>query len=84
MDIFGPLPKTSNGTPFVLVMKDRYLKLMRAVTASMMAFAHIASMFMEFWIIQYNIQDYVLTDNGTPLITKLFELLCAFLNKTAN
>lgn len=51
MDTMGPLLKTLNGNQFVLVMKDSYLKLTRAIQASKTNASHIASLyFMDNWV----------------------------------
>lgn len=52
---------------------------MRVVPTSKTTALQIASLFMDFWIIPNGIPEFVLTDNGTQFISKLFELICAVL-----
>lgn len=63
IDILRPLPKTSDGIYFILLMTDSYLKLGKAVVTSKTTAAHILSRLMDHYITLYGIADYVLTDN---------------------
>lgn len=79
MDMLGPLPTTLNGIQFVVVLTDRYSKVTRAVSTARKTGTHIASTFMDNWIIPYVISDYMVTDNGTQFVNKFFKSLCGFL-----
>lgn len=72
MDILAPLPETSNGNQFFLVVKDRQSKVTRAVPTCKTAAVHVASMLMDHWIILYGIPDSVLTENVAQFISKFF------------
>lgn len=75
----GPLPKTLDGHQFVLMIMDLYSKQMRAVPSSNTLAFCMASLRMDNWIIVYYIPTYVLMDNRTHLVSKLFHFLCAFI-----
>lgn len=69
MDILGLLPKMLNGNQFVLVMTDHYS---RAVPTCKTTALHIASIFMDLWILPYEIPAPMLTNNGIQVVSKLF------------
>lgn len=78
MDIRKPQFKTLQGNKFVFVMPDCSFKLKIAILTLKMIALHVTSSFMYFWIKSYRITTYLLTGNGTQLLSKLLEMLCAF------
>lgn len=77
--IWGPLSKTLNGNHFVVAMTDRYSNSTRAIPTSNTTMSHIASLFMDNWIIQYDVPKHVLKNNRTAFVSKCLKWLCTFL-----
>lgn len=78
MPILGPLPKTLDGKQSVMKMRDRYLKLKRAIITCKTTDFHNASLFMDNWVVPYVIHTHELSDNRTQFISKFFQYPCAF------
>lgn len=78
MDILGPLRNPPCDKHFVLLMTDRYKKITKTVATSRKTNLHIAPLLLGNWVLPYRIPDYVLTDNGTQFISKVFESLCGY------
>lgn len=72
MDILEPHPKKINGNKFVLVMKDCYLKLTRAVATSKAIASHTLSLHMNICIILYTLLTHLLTESGEELVDTFF------------
>lgn len=72
MDIIKPTSKALSGNQLILVMKDRYTKLTKAVLTSKKASSHIASLFSDNLVVPYEISEYVLSNIGTQLISKFY------------
>lgn len=64
MDILSPLHQTWEGYQFIIVMMDRYLKLLEVTLSTSNTAPHVVSTFFDHWIIPYGIPTYLLTDNG--------------------
>ena len=79
MDILGPLPKTSHGKQYVLVITDRYTKLARAIPMKKTTAPLVAAAFLQNWIYPYGIPESLLTDNGPQFISQFFAIVCAAL-----
>lgn len=79
MHILGPLPKTLKDNYYVLLMKNCYSKLARAVTTSVTIASHTSSLSIDNWIMPYGILTQLLTDNEKQLFSKFLESLCALL-----
>lgn len=60
-------------------MRDRYTKLPKALPTSNKTASHIASLFLDKWVVLYGVPKYVLTDNETKLISGFCDFLCALL-----
>lgn len=78
MVISIPLPETSNSHKLLLLLTDRYSKLTRSLPTSKKMELHIASHFMNSWIISYGIPMHVFTDNKTQIVSASFPTLCPF------
>lgn len=76
MDIFGPLPKTTNGNQHVIIITDRYSKLTRTVFTAQLITNTVAENFFTARVIPYCIPVYLTTDNGTQFVSNLFAMLC--------
>lgn len=79
LDILGPLPKTKKENLYVVVMTDRYSKLTRDIPTSSITTTAVKYIFSEHWINPHGIPAFVLTDNGTLLVSKFFATLCTHL-----
>lgn len=79
MDLLGPLPKTTKGNQNVLVITARYSKLTRAVPLTKTTANHVATAFLENWVISYEIPNYLLTDNGLQFVAKFFAAICLYM-----
>lgn len=63
----------------MLVLKDSYLKMKRAILVSKTTNSRTASLIMDHWIIPGRIPEYVLTDGESQFNIKFIELQCSFL-----
>ena len=64
MDLLGPLPQTKTGNVFLLIIVDRFSKLVRAVSLAGITATDVSSALCRDWIFVYGPPDTVLTDNG--------------------
>jgi len=71
MDLLGPLTETKTGNIFLLIIVDRFSKLVRAIPLAGITAADISSAFCRDWVAVYGPPDTVLTDNG-PQFASLF------------
>lgn len=76
IDILGPLPKTSHGNRFLLVMTDRFSKLTRTVPLRTTTALVCARAFCDHWVYSYGAPRHVLTDNGPQFTAKFFHAVC--------
>jgi len=79
IDIMGPLPKTTHGKLYILVMMDRYSKLCRLAAMTNVRAETIARAFVEEWAFTYGPPKTLLSDNGKQFISKLFQDSCRVL-----
>ena len=76
IDLLGPLLRSSTGHRFILVITDRFSKLVRAVPLKNIRGLTVARAFLENWILQYGAPLRLLSDNGTQFTAKLFQYMC--------
>lgn len=81
MDKLRPLPRTSRGNRYVLLITNRYSKIPRAFILYNTTAPHAGNVFLEDWIIPYDIISYLLTDNGPQFVAKCFSSVCASLGR---
>lgn len=79
MDIVEPFLKTVQGNQNILVIMDPYFKLARAVLKSKMTIMHVTNLYRDQWIIPHGIPSYLLTDDETLLVSRLFAAVWALL-----
>jgi transposase InsO family protein len=72
MDILGPLPKTEHGNRFLLVISDRFSKLIRTVPLRFITALIVAKAFCGAWLFSYGHPRYLMTDNGTQFNAMFF------------
>jgi len=71
IDLLGPLPRTPEGYEYILVICDRFTKVMRAVPLKDISAPDVLSAFLDTWVASYGIPDSVLLDNG-PQVAAVF------------
>jgi len=76
MDLLGPLTDTKTGNVFLLIIVDRFSKLVRAVPLDGITATDVSSAFRRDWISVYGPPDTVLTDNGPQFVSLLFQGVC--------
>jgi transposase InsO family protein len=79
MDILGPLPVTSRGNRYVLVITDRFSKLTQTVALPVQTASVVARAFIDRWICVYGIPVTLLTDNGTQFTSKFLAIVTKLL-----
>jgi transposase InsO family protein len=76
IDILGPLPRTKKGNQYLLVIADRFSKLVRTVPLSRITAAIVAWAFMEQWVYLYGPPRLLLSDNGRQFTSAFFKTCC--------
>lgn len=77
MDVLRHLPITETGNDFIVVKTGRYPNLTRAIPTSKTNATEGVHIFVEDWIVPYDIKDQLMTDNDPQLVGKLFDAVCA-------
>jgi len=63
-DLFGPLAKTAAGNEYIMVITDRFSKLVLAIPMGKIRAVDCASVLLDYWIGAYGPPDRVLSDGG--------------------
>jgi len=71
MDLLGELVTTPRGKKHILVITDRFSKLVRVVALSSIKAIDIAKAFTKHWVFAYGPPKTILTDNGPQFAAKL-------------
>ena len=79
IDILGELIRTPRGHRWLLVITDRFSKLVRTVPLRRITAAEIAKAFVHHWVFVYGPPLSVLADNGQQFVAKLFQATCKIL-----
>ncbi|CDF32470.1 unnamed protein product [Chondrus crispus] len=79
IDILGELIITKRGNRYILVISDRYSKLVRTVPLKKISAAHIAQVFVHHWVFVYGPPVKLLSDNGTQFTARFFQNVCRIL-----
>lgn len=79
VDILWPLPRTTTGNQYFILITDRFLKLTGAIPASNTIATDVANVLFKSWIISYGVPMHVLMDNNVQLTSGLFATLCTML-----
>ena len=80
IDILGPLIKSERGYRFVLVITDRFSKLVRTVPMKKVSAFAVAQAFVREWVFTYGPPAFVLSDNGSQFKAKFFQNVCRILS----
>lgn len=78
-DLLGPVSKTERGHQLLLVVIDRFFRLVRFVPLRTSKASIAARPFLDHWVYAYEAPAYVLTDSGPQLVAKFFDAVCAML-----
>jgi hypothetical protein len=65
MDLLAPLPKTPRGNLHILVMTDRFSKLVVASALPDIRAITVAKAYIEGWVAYFGPPVIILTDNGS-------------------
>ena len=76
IDILGELIKTPRGNCNMLVISDRFSKLVRTVPLKTVTASEVAKAFVHHWVFPYGAPIWLLSDNGKQFIAKLFRETC--------
>lgn len=76
IDVLCPFPKTRQGSQLIVVMTNFYSKLMRAISTSKTSSTHVADVFLDNWVVQSGISEFVLAYNGPQITSKFSTMLC--------
>jgi hypothetical protein len=76
IDILGPLPKTPNGNQYLLVMSDRFSKLVKTEPLKRITATAVAEAFTVSWVFSYGPPKLLLSDNGTQFNARFFRTCC--------
>lgn len=79
IDLLVPLLNTKMGSQHVLIVMDRYTKLTRAVSFSIITARKVSQAFTNYWVMMYGIPDFLLTSSGPQLVAKFFASVFGFL-----
>lgn len=79
MDILGPLPETSSGNLYLLIICDLFTKFTRAIPLMNITAVDVTSALSEHWIAAYGPPDSVLTDNGPQFASLFFQGVCGLM-----
>lgn len=74
-DILGPLHRTKQEHRFVLVMTDRFSKLVKVTALRNITVLTVAKGFLEHWIFCYGVSSRLLSENETQFTAKLFQYM---------
>jgi len=76
LDLLGPLTETKTGNVFMLIIVDRFLKLVRAVPLTGITATDVSAAFCRDWISLYGPPNTVLPDTGPQFASLLFQGVC--------
>ena len=77
IDILGELIRTPRGNKYLVVITDRFSKLVRTVPLKRIRASDIADAFVQHWVLVYGPPISVLADNGGQFISKFFQSVCS-------
>ena len=79
IDLLGELIRTPHGNRWLLVITDRFSKLVRTVPLKRITASEIAKAFVHHWIFPYGPPVSELADSGKQFVSQLFQEICRIL-----
>ncbi|MGH0053543.1 MAG: DDE-type integrase/transposase/recombinase [Sphaerochaetaceae bacterium] len=79
IDILGELIRSPRGNRYILVITDRFSKLVQTVPLKRITAAEIAKAFVNNWVFVYGPPKKLLSDNGTQFTSRTFQSICNIL-----
>lgn len=80
LDIFGPLPRTSTGKLYILVISDYYTRWTECYPMADIEAQTVAKLFASEFVCRFGTPREVHTDQGRQFESDLFQELCKILN----
>lgn len=79
IDNLGELLRSSRGNRYILVITDRFSKLVQTAPLKRITAAEIAKAFVNNWVFVYGPPKKLLSDNGTQFTSLTFQSICKIL-----
>ena len=79
MDVMGPLPVTSSGNKYILVVADYFSKWIELIPCPNITAATVASKLMDVVFCRYGVPEMLHSDQGSNFESKLIAKLCGLL-----
>ena len=80
IDILGELIWSPRGNKYLLVIVDRFTKLVRTVPLKRITSSEVARAFVNHWVFAYGPPAELIADNGKQFTSKFFLDVCRILN----
>jgi len=80
VDLYGPLARTAAGRGFILVIPDRFTKLVCALPMDGTTAVDCASVVLDYWVSAYGPPDRLLSDGGPQLTSHVWGQVCNLLS----
>jgi len=80
VDLYGPLARTAAGHRFILVIADRFTKLVRALPMDSTTAVDCASVVLDYWVAAYGPPDRLLSDGGPQFTSHFWGQVCNLLS----
>ena len=79
IDTLGELIRTPRGNRFLLVITDRFSKIVRTVPLKSISAESVAKAFVTHWVMVYGPPLWLLSDNGKQFTARFFQHVCRIL-----
>ena len=79
VDILGPLLRTRRGMEYLLVITDRFSKIVRTIPMMRITAEEVAKAIVHNWIFVYGPPVYLFSDNAKQFNAKFFQKVCRIL-----
>jgi len=76
VDLYGPLARTAAGRRFILVITDRFTKLVRALLMDGTTAVDCASAVLDYWVAAHGPPDRLLSDGGRQFTSHFLGQMC--------
>jgi len=80
VDLYGPLDRTAAGHRFILVITDRFTKLVRAIPKDGTSAVDCASVVLDYLVATYGPPDRLLSDGGPHFASPIWGQVCNLLS----